>query len=304
MKKLIGLVLILALGTVVLFGYSVAGANDNGYSRGETTITETVENLDIDWTAGRVTVAYHKDNTIRLEEKAKGNLSEDNKMRWQVQDKTLKVIFNKPGMIFNSCPEKELIVTLPEGMKWKTAKIGATSAELAISSLEAEEAILETTSGDAEATVNAETVKARSTSGNWKLTLEGKQKAAEIGSTSGVVDVKLARAEELKISSTSGGIRLDADEVGKAELGVTSGNIFLSIGKFEDLKVSGTSSSVEAQLSSEPGFAGEITTTSGDVRTELALRKDGNRYSCGDGSARLKIGTTSGDVTILERAGN
>ena len=42
----------------------------------------------------------------------------------------------------------------------------------------------------------------------------------------------------------------------------------------------------------------EINSVSGDFNSAMALIKSGNRYSCGDGSAEIDIGTVSGDISI------
>ena len=48
------------------------------------------------------------------------------------------------------------------------------------------------------------------------------------------------------------------------------------------------------------GFAGKVKIVSGDFSSDLALSKAGNTWSCGDGSAKLEIGTTSGNVKLAE----
>ena len=319
MKKMIGLALALILCAALLCGCTAAFGSDAKYSRGAATLNDSIENLDIDWTAGKVEIAYHADNTITLEETAKRAIAEDEEMRWQVDGTTLRIIFEKPGRFSFTSQEKTLTVTLPEGTRLKTAAIKATSADLEIPALEGEEITLETTSGDIHAGVTAKKVKGSSTSGDMRLTLNGRPDSVtlgatsggilaeaeeagtmKIGTTSGSVQVNLGHADSLEIGSTSGNIYTDMKQIGKAGLGSTSGSIHVKAGGFEQLKIEAISGSVEAALPATPGFSGTVSTSSGDVICRMPLMKDGERYTCGDGSGKLEIHTTSGDVTILE----
>ena len=298
MKKMFGLVLVLLLCAALFFGCSASVPAN--YKVGEATISDPVENLDISWTSGKVTVEYHAENTIVLTEKAeRGNLSENEKMIWALNDGTLKVEYSKPGLHI-SMPTKELIITLPEGVSFKTASIQATSAEISVPSMQAEKIDLGSTSGDIEAVVSAPQIKAGATSGDVKLTVSGATDTVTLGGTSGSLSLTVSTAENVSINTTSGGIGLQADQVKKAEAGSTSGNISFTVKAFESVKIGSTSGSVQAFLPAAPGFTAEISTTSGSVTAQLPLTKDGNRYSCGDGSGKVTIGTTSGNVTVAE----
>ena len=69
---------------------------------------------------------------------------------------------------------------------------------------------------------------------------------------------------------------------------------------FDALKLRSTSGNVTVLLPSTPGFDAEIDTTSGDFDSAIALKQEGKRYSCGDGSASLQINTTSGNIRLTE----
>ena len=84
----------------------------------------------------------------------------------------------------------------------------------------------------------------------------------------------------------------------QAKLGSTSGDISVRLAAFERLDVDATSGGVTAALPSEPGFRAEIDVTSGDFTSDIALKRDGNLYACGDESAEVRIHTTSGDVRL------
>ena len=83
--------MVLACAVILTFtgGIGVTGlgsyANADKYPAGETVIRDPVKNLDINWTSGKITVAYHSGNTIRLQETAQRELSEDEKLQWWME---------------------------------------------------------------------------------------------------------------------------------------------------------------------------------------------------------------------------
>ena len=105
-------------------------------------------------------------------------------------------------------------------------------------------------------------------------------------------------AEKVAAHSTSGGIGITADQVGDLSAGSTSGNIHLALKRFDNAAVSATSGDVTAALPAEPGFTLKHNATSGKMTTDIPLAGSKGSYTCGDGSAKITIGTTSGDLTI------
>ena len=67
-----------------------------------------------------------------------------------------------------------------------------------------------------------------------------------------------------------------------------------------DLGIDVTSGDVTAALPTEPGYRARVTTTSGSFNADVPLSKDGDEYLCGDGSGRVEIQVTSGDVRLTE----
>ena len=318
------LVIVLAAGLggawrAVGGGLGLSYENADKYAVGNAVIDGAVKHLDVHWTSGDVTIAYHDGDTVELAETSKKPLSESDQLRWWLDGDTLRVQFRKHGLRLGWSLDKQLTLTLPKGAKLGTAAIELTSGDMHIPEIEASTLALETTSGDIEVvqTGSADEVTLYSTSGDIVATLgdaakvtadttSGKVILAQNGaadalraqSTSGSVSATLGRVGEGAFESTSGDIDVSIAEAGAAKLSSTSGDIRVAVEAFEDLSVDTTSGSVTASLPVEPGFAGEVSTTSGSVDSAIALEKDGNTYRCGDGSARLRIHTTSGDVHL------
>ena len=296
-----------------LFGY----ANAENYQAGNAEIAETVRNLDINWVNGKVQLEYGSGSAVVLKETSNKEIGADLQMRWWLDGDTLRVQYAKSGLNLSWNQEKNLTVTLPEGTEFGSVSIAASSADLEIPALKAENVSLATTSGDIIAAAEADQLSFGATSGDMKLNLTGSASSVTAGSTSGAISLTLGQAETVKATSTSGDIQVKADRIGTCETGSTSGCVNADIGdadqvkigstsgdvdvrllKFAGLKVECTSGSISAALPAEPGFTAKVETTSGDFENELALKREGGKYVCGDGSGTVDLGTTSGDVLI------
>ena len=262
---LIVVLVILAAAAWFMFGGSVSGglnyANADKYTVGDTTVTSPVENLDIDWTSGPVNIEYHAGSGISVSETANKTLSEDDRLRWWLDGTTLRIRYAKSGIRFSFNLEKKLTVSLPEGTVLKQPDIGTTSGDLFIPALAADD------------------IRLNSTSGSVSLDVAG-------------------TAEEVKAGSTSGNISPVLASVNKADFSSTSGCFSGSVRAFQELKIHTTSGKVDVKLPAEPGFTCKVDSSSGDLTTALSLAKNGNQYTCGDGSARCSIDTSSGDITL------
>ena len=301
-----GMVLACALILNFTGGFGTQGlgsyANADKYTAGETEIRDMVRNLDINWTSGKITVAYHAENTVTLREAAQRALADDEKLQWWMDGDTLRVQFTKPGIRWNM-PGKELTVTLPEGTALGEAGIHLTSGDLILPAMKAEKLSLTATSGSMDVTAETKQAEADCTSGSIRMKLTGETERASLGCTSGSVTLEANRIEKAEAGSTSGAVRVTAKEAGSVKAGSTSGRVEVELLKFSDLKIGATSGDVTVLLPANPGFTAKVDQTSGKFSYDLALTKDGDRYVCGDGSAKVEIGTTSGDVRIAPAAG-
>ena len=297
-------------------------AHADSYTAGNAEITAQVKNLDIEWTSGKIVFATHSGSTVLLNETCDKPLAEDEKMQWWLDGNTLRVRYEKPAIrLFSAGKKKVLTVTLPEGIALDDARISATSADMSIPMLRAENLTVNITSGNVNAVAAARKANVGSTSGDITLILTGPVESLIAGSTSGSLDLTVSEAGKVAASSTSGAVSLKGTKCGDVDLGSTSGNVYVEVeeaghivlhstsgsirvsaGKFASLKSDSTSGSVQAFLPAEPGFTARLSTTSGRVEYTLPLTKQGGSYICGDGSARVDIGTTSGSITVKDIA--
>ncbi len=289
---------VIITSTGMFGGTRIGGyANADQYTAGDTEISGEIKNLDVSWTSGQVAVAYHAEKTVKLQENANRSLSEDEKLQWWLDGDTLRVRFSKPGIRLNA-PEKKLTVTLPEGIVLNRTSIETTSGEIEIPELKTEALNLASTSGDICAAAEVFKAELNSTSGDAQIRLTGRTEDLRINSTSGNLSAEAETAGIIDAGSTSGSIRITVSEAENVKAGSTSGSISAVLGKFGTLNLAATSGNVTAALPSEPGFTAHIETTSGSVAYDLPLARNGKEYVCGDGSATVRIGTTSGNVRL------
>ena len=246
-------------------GYNYDDADK--YTVGDAVITDTVKNLDIDWTSGNINFEYHDEDTVEISEKSRKKLSEDKKMRWWFDDGNLRIRFAKKGISFFSWgfdQNKELTVKLPEGISLEDVNIDSTSGDVNIPSLQAQMLTLDVVSGD--------------------------------------IRLNLSGAGELKMSSVSGNVEATLDKVSSAEIDTTSGDVKLSAPGLEKLDIDVTTGDVTAALSGKPGFTAHLDTVTGKINYDLPLTKESGAYVCGDGSGNVKIDTTTGDINLISAA--
>ena len=321
---LIVVLLCLASGTYSIFGGKVsiglaAFANEDKYTIGDTEITSTVENLDIDWTSGKVNIEYHAGSGVSVSETANRDTSEDEKLRWWLDGTTLRIKYAKPQLtIFNNL-KKTLTVSLPEGIVLKNVDIDTTSADIGVPSMTADEIKFDTTSGDVNAVITAKKLSASSTSGDLNVRQDSDINTAHFSSTSGTLAFTVPSAEkismestsgdisvtvpgtvgDLNLDSTSGSIKPDIANTDKAKFSSTSGDITATLVSFKDLNVDVTSGDVTLKLPEISGFTLGLDARPSKLKSSLAMVKKGDeQYVYGDGSARLRVSTTSGDVHI------
>ncbi|MBR5344326.1 MAG: DUF4097 family beta strand repeat protein [Clostridia bacterium] len=287
-----------ALGFTDTLGYHYP--NEDRYTAGNTEISETVKNLDIEWINGKVNIAYHIENTVVLSETSDKPITEDMQLRWWLDGDTLRIRFAKPRFAFvlSWGQQKDLTVTLPEGIALAQVNIEATSGDLVIPAIQAEEVKLDTTSGDINATLTASDITVESTSGDVSLNLAGEPRDTSIRTTSGDVHITGNSMDRLFSHSTSGNVGVDVENLASSSIETTSGAIEVKTREFRHLSIKSTSGNVYAHLPTEPGWTAKVKTTSGVFNHDMYLRTNGDGYVCGVGSSNVTIETTSGNVQI------
>lgn len=256
--------------------------NAEEYTMGGATLTDTVKNIDINWIGGNVKVNYHSKDTVVFSEESSQKLNEDNTLYYWMEDETLHIMYGKSGNWDVSGLKKELTVWLPEDSELSELNVDVTSANVVIDGIVADEANIDSISGDIELK-QAEFSNALgvdTTSGGLTADLVGKLQEMDIDTISGKMEVSAESVETFHADSTSGEIKLTVSSVP------------------DSVDVDTMSGDVEVILPKEAEFAVELDSVSGTLESEFATRMEEKKYIVGDGSNLYKFDTTSGDVKI------
>lgn len=286
-----------------VFG-SVAYANSDKYSVCNTEFTDKIENIEIDWTSGSVSVVSHSENTFLLSENVEDGITEDHRVHWWLDGTTLHVKPAASGAslrLFNTW-HKDLTLTVPETLSFENIIIRTASAEVNAGDLAAEILSVSTASGNVSISCEANTIKLNSASGKIQLTQKDKADKVSIDTASGKINADLSQVDKAYFESASGKITVTAESVDSLTVKATSGAVLCALETTpSECKLHAVSGKVTLILPDASDFTAKISTTSGDFESDFALKKDGNTYICGSGSADIDIETTSGNVYIRSK---
>lgn len=188
---------------------------------------------------------------------------------------------------------KELDITSTSGevssddaLKLDRVQIKTTSGEIAVKSMDAAKAVLNSTSGEIQA--------------------EGIFGDLDIDSTSGTIVSQNLTAASGKINSTSGEIKLKGSIDG-IEAGSTSGTIIIDTDRLtKDMAVSTTSGEMVVKLPADADFKLVAKSLSGEIDCAFPVTVTGNKNhnrlegTVGNGSCNVSLSSTSGDINIAK----
>lgn len=292
MKRKIFLSLIAAaILTVTVFvfggcgfrGFGTVYPNAGKYTAGDGEISGTVEKIDADWTSGKIILKTDGESTVRISEDIEGNDSDDAKVHWWLDGTTLRIQFMASGVAFGGV-KKELTIILPESMILNEADFDTASADVT-GVLNAKEVEIDTASGkvDVETPCKTEDIKIDTSSGNVNLKVSGKAGGISVDSSSGKIALEIADAEKLKVDTSSGDIT--------AEFASVPGSC----------SIDSSSGSVTVKVPEDGDYTFDVDTASGDFESDISLKISDGKYVCGDGSSKISIDTSSGNIYVKKR---
>lgn len=320
-----------SVAAVLLTGILVVGLASDGFHFGEwagepmgfhnaekieLSGDEAVEQVEISWVDGPVTVGRSPDGNIYLTESARREIGEEDAMSAAFSGGKLTVRWDGQWFrrwinwsIFNfGRSSKELEVLLPGDGALEDISVSNTSGDVAVEGFSGKEMSFSSTSGD--------------------LRLEGLTAEEQLNASTVSGDIMLdgVRAGELDISTTSGSLEMDAMEAETANISTTSGECVYS-GRAKELHGSTVSGEMEFALAECPaqaelesvsgdvslglpdndGFTASYSSVSGSFDSEFPTTGDKGKHGgtavYGTGSAKLRFNTTSGEMEINRRAG-
>lgn len=207
-------------GTVAGKIFSEYFDNEN-YITAETSeikITDDINNIDIDWVNGNVTVIRSEDENLYISEESESGLSASDVLVYKVDGDTLDIDFMKPSFgIFgiNSSQSKNLLLKLPEKY-YDGININSVSANVDITDVSSNVIDLEAVSGEIEMKQTSfKDLDVEAVSGNVEIYLpDSASFRAEIDSVSGDfnTDFAVTKQGDAYISG-NGDMNISADMV-------------------------------------------------------------------------------------------
>ncbi len=255
---------------------NVSGSVDvRGWDRNEVQVTgqldEDVERVDVDTSGGRTTI---------------------------------KVILPRNS---HNGGDAMLEIQVPRG---STLEVSAVSADITSRGVLGTQR-LKTVSGEITAEISGDDSEVRSVSGDLSVKGNGKPGSLRVSSVSGSLDLSDS-AGKLDVVTVSGDARVHMGDTSEVNARTTSGTLELRARLLRDARVNveGVSGDINLDVGDAAGLALEIESFSGDITGCLA--GDAERVSkygpgvrlnkrTGDGSARVRAKTLSGDIEICNR---
>lgn len=294
MKKKLFITAVFALGLLLLCGCTnslnistyLYDDADN-YIKGGSTISNTVENLEIDWIVGSVSIETHEENTVLFSEEANKDLDDNNTMYYYLEGTTLHIKFCRSGNYTLKNIEKDLTIYIPEELNLNEVNIEIVSANIEMKE------------------INTETLDVNSVSGNINIENCEVSDEIEIASVSGKVDITLsAEINEIDIDNVSGAINITVSTIKKIDISTTSGEVQISCDiELTDLSIDIISGNIKLILADDSNFTLDFDSITGKFTSELAMIIENNKQIIGDGSGDFDVSTISGNFTI-EKANN
>lgn len=239
--------------------------NADKYIPGDRQITEKIKNIDVDYMAGNVTVKNDKTNTVTVKETSRTEIDDKLKVHTWVDGSTLyvKCCAAGKGLTIKDL-EKSLEITVP--------------ADLKLSDLS-----IDDSAGDVYVDCSANDCDIDASAGKVTVIQHGESNEISIDDSAGDVDVTAETVKKLSIDMSAGSLKLSADKAPEeSEIDVSSGNIDLSLPETIDLTLG-------------------VDISAGEFNSEIPFAKKGDNYVFGNGTNKMDIDASAGDVNIKKR---
>lgn len=298
MKKVIKIIILSILATTLLgvmltlmingedvssglsfnFGYTY---DDMGYSVGDFTTDQTINEFDIDWVAGDINFELYDGDLISVSEK--GANSDNYRLRYKIDGDKLSIKYKKSEWLFSlNNTSKNLTIKIPQSYSEQINSIeyDGASAGITVKNLNVEDIDISCASGD----IYFE---------NCKLD------SIECSAVSADVDFINCSANEVSIESVSGNINYTGTVI-NIELNTVSGRIECKAENvLSKLDVETVSGNALLYMPSGSGFEIDFSSVSGDFNCNTAFTKKDGAYIVGNGNGRYSFDSVSGSVDVF-----
>ena len=287
-------------GCSFIVGSNYLYQNGDKYTAGDRQIKDKIENISIDYTFGNVKLIGADTDMISVKETSSVKLDDKRKVHTWVDGTTLYVRYcaSAKNIDLNNL-NKQLTVTIPEDMILSDLYVDVSSADVNCENFKSDIVNVNSSSGSINAECEARMIKLSASSGDVYLTQKGSSEEISIETSSGSIDVDMQDATNLSTRASSGDITIKAGEVKEFKSETSSGYNEL---KFDSVPavsyIEASSGNVTVYLPKDSDLTLDMDPDEDDLSYDLAFSKKGNEYITGDGSNKMKIEISSGEVNL------
>ncbi|MCR5501782.1 MAG: DUF4097 domain-containing protein [Lachnospiraceae bacterium] len=311
MKRINGFIgtALLTAAVICLGGCSFGGrtnyeyANGDKYTAGDRDITDRIEKIDINYMSGDVKLTGSTSDQVTIRETSLRQLDEKQKVHTWVDGSTLYVRYCASAKNLDLFDlKKNLEITVPSSVRLSDLKTDMSSGDIAFYGIETGNFDVSASSGNVAADIASDSVNIGTNSGNIELTLEKDCGTVSLSASSGDILAAVKNADKMDASASSGSINIRAESIRDLKTNNSSGDQNLYFEREpEAADISASSGDVTCNLPGDADLAATLEVSSGKVTYDLPLSKSGDDiYVCGNGTNRLKIQTSSGDIRLLK----
>ncbi len=242
-----------------------------------------VQDIQIDWISGGITVTPSTDNMIHVLEKAEKGLSASKYASIDASNGKLTIRSknkNNVWFFFYRTPLTYLELQLPQS-DYDEIILNLTSGSHKLMDLNTEDMIVDLTSGELKLSdANVDRLNMTMTSGNARL--------------------NNVFGQDLRVEMTSGELRTSGSFSNLIQIDMTSGNLNVDthLDAPEQLALEMTSGNAELILSQAEGFQFDVDKTSGNFTPSFNYTGDSDDPIYLEGDVRFTVDMTSGNVSV------
>ena len=292
MKRIMIVSLLVFALLIVFTGCQITGCqyfelnydNANLYKSGGATISDKVENLEIEWVNGNVNIEYYFGDNIIFSETSTNEIDSNTTVRYYLEETTLHLKFAKNGrhpLGIGACV-KDLTVKIPHSLCLNEIEAEITTGNFNFQNESGvNEFDIDIITGD---------ININSTNIN----------ALKADVVTGEISIKAERVNEIEIEGTTTNIEIMSNEIRNLKVDNTTGDISVSATKMEGCEIEDTTGDIRLTLV-EGNFEIEKSITTGTYFCSFNQTVQGDKIAYGTGEYLYKIECTTGDIIIQEK---
>lgn len=274
---------------------------------------EKLEEIDISWLTGPVTIGASPDDKIYVTERSEKELGESDRMKAVLGSGALKIQWDHQwfrrfiniNLGWFGQKDKELEVLLPRELAGELADmdVSNTGGDMTVSGCRAETMSLSSVSGRLSvSSCWAGQLSLNNVSGSVSLTDVSAGESMTVNTVSGGMELAGVSSEELALDTVSGACNLEGS-VQTLNVSTISGDISASLlAQPLDVDMDSVSGGLKLMLPPSAGFTVEHDSVSGSFTCAYPTEAlGGGRERCGSGGAQIRMNTTSGGMNIARR---